>query len=103
MIAFYSPEGETLRALKPSRSAKIAIWLAALQEGEDDWAAWAGEAFASEAPDAEILALRFIQAVADGNNKAMHQLWSVLSTFPVETLSSSAIQTARELRKSLPF
>jgi hypothetical protein len=102
MIAFESPEGETLRALKPSRSATLAIWLTALKDGTDNWAEWARAAVGTGAPDAEVTALRYIQAVLDGDIAAVHQFWAVLGSFPAEAGAGSAVRAARELRATLP-
>jgi hypothetical protein len=102
MIAFDSPEGATLRALEPSRSAVLWLWFAALSEGQDSWAAWAAEQCASAAQDAEITALRFLQAASDGNDRATRQLWSVLASFPTDGTDSKIILAARALRASLP-
>jgi hypothetical protein len=103
MIAFDSPEGVTLRGLKPSRSAMLAIWRVALETGDDGWANWAREALGSTALDAELVALRFMQAARDGDERTMRQLWAVLGSFPPEAVASPTVQAAHELRRALPF
>jgi hypothetical protein len=103
MIAFESPEGAVLRGLKPSRSATLAIWLAALETGRNDWADWARAALASASQDADLAALRFMQAVNDGDVKAARQLWTVLSSFPAESRTSRIYQAAQRLRSELTF
>lgn len=103
MIAFDSPEGATLRALLPSKSAIQAIWLAALDRGTDAWALWARDALASVMPDADIVALRFLQAASDGDDRALRQLWAVLVSFPAPASVSPAVKAAQALRQSLPF
>lgn len=103
MIAFDSPEGATLRGLKPSRRAILAIWLSALEQGEDRWATWAREALTPEAGDAESVAMRFIEAARAGEEKTARQLWAVLGSCRIETADSTILQTARDLRSTLPF
>lgn len=103
MIAFHSPEGAALRALKPSRSAVVALWFAALSEDEGDWAAWAGEQLADQRPDVEIAALRFLQAAQSGNDRAARQLWTLLASFSIEGNDSRIVKAARTLRQQLPF
>ena len=102
MIAFDSPEGAALRALKPSRSATLSIWLTALREGEDGWMVWARDTVGQDMSDAEIVALRYMQAASDRDKVAMHQLWVVLDSFPTEAGTGPAVKAARELRASLP-
>lgn len=103
MIAFDSPEGATLRELQPSRSAILSIWLTALDRGDDTWADWARDALASTRPDAEVVALRFLQAARDGDERAMRQMWAVLGSFPAGPSASPAVKAAHDLRPSLPF
>jgi hypothetical protein len=103
MIAFDSPEGAALRGLTPSRSATLAIWVTALNEGNDSWANWARNALDTTAHDAELAALRFMQAAKDGDERAARQLWAVLASFPIDGADSRIILAARNLRPALQF
>lgn len=103
MIAFDSPEGAVLRGLNPSLSATLAIWLTALDEGGDDWARWARETLTSASQDADVAALRFMQAANEGDETAARQLWTVLCSFPAERKTGRIVQAAVQLRSELPF
>ncbi|MES2915790.1 MAG: hypothetical protein V4753_11780 [Pseudomonadota bacterium] len=103
MIAFYSPEGAALRAMNPSRSAIAAIWFAALNEGHTSWAEWAGDELAPHAGWADTAALRFIQAVHDGDNRRAQQFWAVFASFPASSAQTRICAAARSLRASLPI
>lgn len=103
MIAFHSPEGAALRALKPSRSAVVSLWFSALSEDDADWASWAGDQLADQRPDAELAALRFLQAAQAGNDRAVRQLWTLLATFPIAGSDNRIVKAARTLREQLPF
>lgn len=103
MIAFESPEGTALRALSPSRSAMMALWLVALSEGQDAWTSWASGELATTAQSIELVSLRFIQAASDGNERAARQLWAVLASFPGDGTESHIVQAARNLRGRLQF
>lgn len=103
MIAFESPEGTDLRALSPSRSATMAICLAALSERQNAWVSWASDELATTAQSIEVTALRFIQAASDGNERAARQLWAVLASFPTEGTESRIVQAARNLRGQMQF
>jgi hypothetical protein len=89
MIAFYSPEGATFRAMKPSRSAIAAIWFTALNEDQAGWA--------------ETAALRFIQAVNDGDTRRAQQIWAVFASYPASAAQSRICDAARRLRATLPI
>lgn len=102
MIAFDSQEGEALRGLQPSRTAKLAIWNTALEQGCDDWAGWARDTLGAVSQDADLVALRFMQAVSDGNERAARQLFAVLQSFPQTEGESRIVTSARTLRASLP-
>lgn len=103
MIAFYSPEGAALRALKPSRSAIAAIWFAALSGDQTGWADWAGEELAGLPGGADTAALRFIQAVNDGDTRRTQQFWAVFASYPTTDAQSRICAAARNLRASLPI
>jgi hypothetical protein len=103
MIAFDSSDGATLRALKPSPSAVLALWFAALNEGQDPWAAWAVMQLEGQPPDAEIAALRFLHAASTGDHRAARQLWTILASFPIDGADSRIILAARNLRPALQF
>ncbi len=103
MITFDGPEGATLRALNPSRSAVRALWFAALTDGQDGWGSWAADKLKAMASDREVIALRFMQAAGDGNTAAARQLWAILASFPMTDTQSTILKAARDLRASLPF
>lgn len=101
MIAFYSPEGAALCALKPSRSAIAAIWFAALSEDQTGWADWAAEELATQPGWADTAALRFIQAVNDGDTRRTQQFWTVFASYPALAVQSRICAAARKLHASL--
>jgi hypothetical protein len=103
MIAFDSPEGATLRALDPSPRAIAALWFTALNEGQDGWAAWAAVELAGLPLGPEAAALRFLQAVSDGEARRMRQCWAILASYPIDGTQSRIIQSARKLRATLPI
>jgi hypothetical protein len=103
MIVFYSPEGAALRALKPSRSAIAAIWFAAINSDQTGWADWAGEELAGLPGGVEVAALRFIQAVNDGDKRRAQQFWTVFASYPAREAQSRICAAARNLRASLPI
>lgn len=103
MIAYFSPEGEALRALQPSRSAIAAIWFNAVDEGRGDWASWASDELATRLSGADLAAMKFVQAASDGDMRRAHQLWAVLGTIPADGPESRFLRAARDLRASLPF
>jgi hypothetical protein len=103
MIAFDSPEGAHLRTLKPSRSAIAEIWFTALNEGQDGWAAWAGAELARQPGGAETAALRYIQAVSDGDRRRAQQFWAVFASYPASAAPGRICDAARTLRASLPI
>ena len=103
MIGFESSEGHQLRALRPSLSATMALWLAALTEGDDGWSAWAQDRLSDVGDTPDVVALRFIQAASDQDLTRARQLWAVLASWPTDTSHSSVIKAARDLRASLPF
>ena len=102
MIAFDSPEGIRLRAIGLSRSALMALWFTALNEGQDTWSAWALDlAKVNHPQDPTTIALRFLQASADGDAKLARQLWAVLASFPIDDSKSRIIQAAHGIGQSL--
>jgi hypothetical protein len=103
MIAFYSPEGAALRALKPSRSAMAAIWFAALNGDQTGWADWASDELARLPGSAETAALRFIQAVNDGDTRRAQQFGALFASYPAAAAQSRICDAARTLRASLPI
>lgn len=103
MIAFESPEGHQLRALRPSLSATMALWLAALTDGDDEWSGWARDRLADVSDTPDVLALRFIQAVNDQDLMRARQMWAILASLPTETTAGSILKAARKLRASLPI
>lgn len=103
MIAFYSPEGAALRAMKPSRSAIAAVWFTALNEAETGWAEWAGEELAALPGWAETAALRFIQAMNEADTRRAQQFWAVFASYPALAAKSRICDAARRLRTSLPI
>jgi hypothetical protein len=102
MIAFYSPEGAALRALKPSRSAMAEIWFTALTEDQTPWADWASDELSRHPGWAETAALRFIQAVNDGDTRRMQQFWALFASYPASVAQSRICDAARALHASLP-
>jgi hypothetical protein len=102
MIAFYSPEGSALRALQPSPSAIAAIWYQAVHDGRGDWVDWVRDELASQLGDADLAAIRFVEAAINGEVKRAQQLWTVLGSFPVSGRESHFVRAAREMRASLP-
>lgn len=103
MIAFDSPEGAQLRALRPSQSATLSIWLVALDEGQEDWAHWAQDQLGGVGDSIEVIALRFMQAASDGDVMLARQMWVVLASCPIDGTDNRIIRAARNLRTSLPI
>ncbi len=103
MIGFESPEGHQLRALRPSLSALMALWFAALTDGDDAWSAWAQDRLSGVSDTPDVLALRFIQAASEQDLTRARQLWAILASWPTDTSHSAIIKAARDLRASLPI
>jgi hypothetical protein len=103
MIAFSSPEGQQLRGLHPPPSAIAALWLVALGEENDEWAAWARTRLADAPETGEILALRFIQAVSDTDQARARQLWAALGSGAVDGMHSHIVTAAREMGRDIGF
>jgi hypothetical protein len=103
MIEFDSLEGQQLRAMQPSQSATMALWLVALTEGNEDWATWAQNQLDDVKESVDVLALCFIKAVCDTETKLAKQLWSVLASFPISGSHSHIIRAARTLQAQLPI
>lgn len=101
MIAFDSPEGQALRDLNPSRNALIALCFSALNDGSDSWAQWSWDRLGELTQDAETIALRFLRAINDSDERLARQLWAVLASYPIDGTLSTVIQAARNLRSQI--
>jgi hypothetical protein len=103
MIAFDSPEGAALRAMRLSRSAVAALWFTALNEGQDSWSSWASDTLAELPQGRETAALRFIQAASDGDVRRARQFWTILASYPQNGTQGRITRAAQALRASLPL
>lgn len=98
MIPFDSREGQILRDMALSRSAIFALWVAALEMNQFDWAEWARTRPIPES-DPNKIALQFLHAASLGQEAQMRLILTVLKSLPAESHDLFYVRSALALVK----
>lgn len=98
MIAFDSSEGQSLRVIKWSDQGLRAMWMAALNDNEMDWAEWARVVLTDSNPtNPHTLALQMIHAACRDQIAAARSIWIVLNSLPAHSRTRPYWDWAAEL------